>query len=249
MPLSVGTGIPCPWLRDKETKALGVVERWIDAAGSKVYGSVSGGKDSLVMGHLIRRVYPDCPLIWVNQGYMAEWPDCIELLDWLKGQGWKIIELCPVRDLWRLYADHGIPLDGVMSTKLDKIINQKLIYDPLNEYQEINGIQGYAWGLRQDESKNRARYMRNHGTLHHNKKGLWVCSPVGFWSTVDIWHYIDKYRIPYPSMYDRDRLTVRNGPPIGTTGINWGRIAELRRYHPEAYQVLSQAYGEVINHA
>ena len=200
------------------------------------------------MAHLIRQVYPDCPLVWVNQGYMAEWTDCVELLEHLKTSGWNIIELCPPRDLWRLYADYGIPLEGTMNTKFDKLINQKLIYDPLEEYQELHGIRGYAWGLRQDESRNRAKFMRKHGTLHQLKNGLWVCSPIGFWRTADIWSYIDSHSLPYPAMYDRDRMTVRNGPPIGTTGVNWGRLAELKRHHPEAYTTLSNAYPEVRNY-
>jgi hypothetical protein len=38
------------------------------------------------------------------------------------------------------------------------------------------------------------------------------------------------------TMYDRDRYSVRNGPPIGTSGVNWGRLAELRRYYPQLWQ-------------
>ena len=189
-------------------------------------------KDSLVMAHLITQIYPECPFVWVNQGYLAEWDDCIELLEYLKFQKWNITELCPVRDLWHLYLDYGIPLEGTMDTKTDKLINQKLIYDPLEEYQELNKIKGYAWGIRKQESRNRAFYLNKYGEVHRLKNGLICCSPVAFWTTQNIWEYIDMNRLKYPAIYDLNIMTIRNGCPIGTTGANWGRLAELRKHYP-----------------
>jgi 3'-phosphoadenosine 5'-phosphosulfate sulfotransferase (PAPS reductase)/FAD synthetase len=91
-------------------------------------------------------------------------------------------------------------------------------------------------------------YLKGKGELYQRKDGLWVCSPVGFWSTQDIWCYIDSHQLPYPAMYDRDRLTVRNGPPIGTTGVNWGRLSDLRRYYPEFWAEFCKHFPEVADH-
>jgi 3'-phosphoadenosine 5'-phosphosulfate sulfotransferase (PAPS reductase)/FAD synthetase len=234
-------------LTRKVDRALSVIGRWLEATDRCAYGSVSGGKDSLVMAHLIRQVWPSCPFAWVNQGPLAEWPDCIDLLHHLQGQGWNIIELCPPRSLLKLYQDYGIPLDGTMATGLDKRINAALMYGPLDDYQEAHGVRGYAWGLRK-ESRGRAMYLKGKGELYQRKDGLWVCSPVGFWSTQDIWCYIDSHQLPYPAMYDRDRLTVRNGPPIGTTGVNWGRLSDLRRHHPEFWAEFCKHFPEVADH-
>ena len=244
--LSQGTGIKAVWLNKKIDKAYALIKRWLDVCNGFVYASISGGKDSLVMAHLIRHCYPDCPFVWVNQGYLAEWIDCIELLTLLKTEGWNIIEICPVRDLWHLYQDVGIPLSGKMTTVQDKIINRKLIYDPLDEYQENNNVQGYAWGIRSQESRNRSLFLKKHGLIHQRKdNNLWVCSPIGFWKINDIWDYIDYQELPYPSMYDRDRLTVRNGPAIGTTGVNWGRLSELKKFYPEYWSELTQKFPEL----
>lgn len=49
-------------------------------------------------------------------------------------------------------------------------------------------------------------------------------------------------------MYDRNRATVRNGPPIGTTGVNWGRLAELRRHYPDIWQQFAEQFPEVRDH-
>lgn len=246
--LSYGTGLSVPWLDSKIKRAVAVIAQWVEKTDSQVYLSISGGKDSLVAGDLIRRVYPQCPMVWVNQGYLAEWDDCIELLYHLRDDcNWNIIELCPPRGLLQLYRDYGIPLEGTMNTKQDKIINQKLIYDALNEYQENNNIKGYAWGLRK-ESKGRAMYLKCHGELYRKKDGLWICSPVGFWKTEEIWQYIDRFKLPYASIYDKDRMTVRNGCPIGTTGVNWGRIAELKINYPHIYQEFCYYFPEIKNY-
>ena len=243
--LSYGSGLPAVWMKKKVAKAEKIISNWLEVTNGQVYLSISGGKDSLVAGHLIHSVYPNCPMVWVNQGYLAEWDDCIELLYLLKDKyNWNIIELCPPRGLLQLYRDFGIPLEGTMNTKADKIINQKLIYDVLNEYQDINQVTGYAWGLRK-ESKGRAMYLKIHGELYQKKDGLWICSPVGLWRTEEIWQYIDWMKIPYAAIYDKDRMTVRNGCPIGTTGVNWGRVADLKINHPELYQEFCSYFPEI----
>ena len=243
--LSTGTGVKAPWLKSVISKAKTVIEQWLIECDFQVYCSISGGKDSLVAAHLITTVYPQCPLVWVNQGHLAEWEDCIELIEDYKEQGLNVIELCPVRSLLNLYVDYGIPLDGKMNTKLDKVINQKLMYDPLDEYTENNNIKGYAWGIRSQESKGRALYLKKHGLVYKTKADLVVCSPVGFWRTEAIWQYIDNFSLKYPAMYDIDRMTVRNGPPIGTTGINWGRIANLRLHFPDKYEAFALLFPEI----
>lgn len=248
MSISSGSGLSVPWLQKKEDRAIHVISSWLTNTQSVCFVSVSGGKDSLVVADLTTRIYPECPLVWVNQGPLAEWDDCVELLELWKQQGRNVVELCPVRSLLNLYLDFGVPLDGTMNTALDKKINQHLMYDPLDEYQGLHGIKGYAWGIRKSESRGRANYLKSRGELYQNKDGLWVCSPVGFWDTASIWQYIDKYKLPYPAMYDRDRMSVRNGPPIGTTGVNWGRLVELRKHHPELWQQFIDKFPAIRNY-
>lgn len=247
--LNYGSGLTVPWIKVKESAAIALIKNWLEKCDYSAYVSISGGKDSLVVAELVTRIYADCPLVWVNQGYLAEWEDCIELINLWRSQGRNVVELCPVRDLWHLYQDYGIPLEGKMTSKIDKIINQKLMYDPLEEYQKMHNIKGYAWGIRTEESRNRAMYLKKHGELHQLKNGLWRCSPIGFWTVQDVWQFIDKYKLPYPAMYDSDRYTIRNGPPIGTTGINWGRLAQLKRDRFDIWQQIVTQFPQLQNHA
>lgn len=244
MPLSKGSGLQIPWLKPKINKALDLIKQWLELCDHQVYCAVSGGKDSLVLSHLVQQVYPDCPNLWINQGPLAEWDDCIELLSTFNN----LIELCPRRSLLKLYCDYGLNFDGTMHTKLDKIINQILIYDPLDEYIEQHQIKGSAVGIRSQESKARLLNLARRGLLYQMKDKSWKCCAIGKWTTQDIWNYIDHHKLIYPAIYDLDRYTVRNGPPNGTTGANRGRITFLKRHYPELYHQFIQAFPEVKDH-
>lgn len=240
--------MPAPWLRRKITKADALIQQWLEASDWRVYGSISGGKDSLVMAHLIRRSFPDCPFVWVNQGHLAEWPDCIELLNHLRDCGWNIVEICPPLGLIQLFRKYGMAFDGQF-TALDRKHIEELLLKPLAEYCEINGVRGYAWGLRK-ESRGRSLYLQSKGELYRRKDGMWVCSPVGFWKTQDIWCYIDATRLPYAAVYDKyGRESFRNGCPIDTALSNWGKLSWLRRHEPEVFEELCGYFPEVRNHA
>lgn len=246
--LHYGNGLPAPWLQKWQDRAIATIQQWLQASEGQVCHYFSAGKDSLVAGHLIRQVLPDCPIAWVNQGPMAEWPDCLLLIDHLKAAGWNIVEVCPPRSLWNLYKDYGIPIAPHMGTTLDAKINEALMYRPIAQYEEQHRITGYAWGLRR-ESKGREKFLSSKGTLYRRQDGRYICSPVGFWSTKEIWQYIDAHQLPYPAMYDRDRMTVRNGPPIGTTGVNRGRLSNLRLYHPDLWAEFVAEFPELRNHS
>lgn len=246
--LHYGSGFDAFWLNRHEHMALAVIKEWYQHCDGRVYHSFSGGKDSLVVGHLIRRLYPDCQMVWVNQGPLAEWADCLLLIETLRQAGWNIVELCPAFSLWHLYHRYGIPLEAHMNTPLDKKINKHLIDDPISEYCENHAIQGYSWGIRR-ESSSRTKFLAKYGRLYQRKDGRWICTPIGFWNTLEVWQYIDRHQLPYPAMYDRDRLTVRNGPPIGTTGINLGRLATLRLHHYDLWAELVRGFPHLRNYS
>jgi 3'-phosphoadenosine 5'-phosphosulfate sulfotransferase (PAPS reductase)/FAD synthetase len=249
MSITIGSGLNAVWLQRKKDKAIALIKEWLELCDYQVYGSISGGKDSLVMAHLIREVFPDCPFLWVNQGHLAEWDDCIELLYYLRDElKWNIIELCPPLGLMQLYRKLGMSFDGQFNA-LDKKQCHELLLYPLNEWAEMHNIKGYAWGLRQ-ESRGRKEYLRSNGLLYTKKDGIVICSPIGFWTTEDIWHYIDWQKLPYATIYDVEgRMTFRNGCPIDTALSNWGRMAHLRKNYPKIYFEFAALFPEVKNYA
>lgn len=51
---------------------------WYERWGGKVYVSFSGGKDSIVLLHLVRRIYPDTIAMYVNTG--LEYPEIVDFV-------------------------------------------------------------------------------------------------------------------------------------------------------------------------
>lgn len=44
------------------------IREWYEEFDGKVYVSVSGGKDSQVLSHIVKNLYPDVPCVFVNTG-------------------------------------------------------------------------------------------------------------------------------------------------------------------------------------
>ena len=57
----------------KVQMTLARIEEWYTAWGGQVFVSFSGGKDSTVLLHLVRSLYPDVPAVFVNTG--MEYPE------------------------------------------------------------------------------------------------------------------------------------------------------------------------------
>jgi len=66
-------------LEIKVMKSLARVEEWYRYFGGKVYVSFSGGKDSTVLLHLVRSLYPDVEAVFVNTG--LEYPEIVEFVN------------------------------------------------------------------------------------------------------------------------------------------------------------------------
>lgn len=99
-------------LEQKIDHALGTIEAFINRMGGvdKVYVSFSGGKDSTVLFHLARRLYPDILGVFCNTG--NEYPDIIRFVQSQIRGGYNVQIIRPKmtpRQVWRKY---GFPLVG-----------------------------------------------------------------------------------------------------------------------------------------
>lgn len=57
----------------KILKTKNRIKEWYDYFGGQVYVSFSGGKDSTVLLHIARELYPDIEAVFVNTG--LEYPE------------------------------------------------------------------------------------------------------------------------------------------------------------------------------
>lgn len=101
------------WTLDQKVDhALGTIEAFVNRVGgvNKVYVSFSGGKDSTVLFHLARRLYPDILGVFCNTG--NEYPDIIRFVRKTQAEGANIQIIRPKltpRSVWTKYV---FPLVG-----------------------------------------------------------------------------------------------------------------------------------------
>lgn len=90
----------------------------------KIYVSFSGGKDSTVLLDLVRRVYPDCPAVFVDTG--LEYPEIREFVKSVPNVTW----LKPKKNFKQVILEYGYPL-------ISKEVSQKI-------YESRSKPDGYA---------------------------------------------------------------------------------------------------------
>ena len=97
-------------LEQKIDHSLGVIEAFISRMGGvdKVYVSFSGGKDSTVLFHLARILYPNILGVFCNTG--NEYPDIIRCVEKHKAEGAIIQTIRPKLTPKQVWEKYGFPL-------------------------------------------------------------------------------------------------------------------------------------------
>ena len=90
------------------------IKAWYDYWDGNVYVSISGGKDSQVLAHIVREMYPDVPLVFVNTGLEY---DSVRL------KGLKLADevLKPSMDFVSVITKYGYP---VISKEISLFVHQ-----------------------------------------------------------------------------------------------------------------------------
>lgn len=97
-------------LEQKIDHSLGTIEAFSNRMGGedKVYVSFSGGKDSTVLFHLARRIYPNILGVFCNTG--NEYPDIIRFVKQTKSEGANVQIIRPKITPREVWAKYGFPL-------------------------------------------------------------------------------------------------------------------------------------------
>jgi len=83
------------------------IKEWVEEFGKDgVYVSFSGGKDSTVLLHIVRELYPDIPAVFVDTG--LEYPEIREFVKTFDNVTW----LRPKKNFKRVIEDYGYPFIG-----------------------------------------------------------------------------------------------------------------------------------------
>lgn len=216
------------------------------------YVAFSGGKDSLVVLDIVRRVEPDIPVVFFDSG--LEFPETYSYVLELV-RAWKL-------DLYRFPSEPSLLDVLVQSGQWDHTavdgpdridLHEVLIGGPSRRAHEQLGP-GELWGVRADESAGRralyTRSGRGDGVVVR-ADGTVAYGPIWDWPDVDVWSYIGREKLPINPLYAKlaalgvPESSRRVSHVIDGDHLERGRLTWIRRGWPTLFEQLSDALPRI----
>lgn len=183
----------------RRDRAMAAIET-MRAKGPHAYLSLSWGKQSLIVAHMLYQVDPVIPSYFlasseswhlhdfarVMREFLARWPlrhTVVQTDRWREASSWQAARISGRGDLQHI-ADRDGPWDG------------------------------WYGGLAREESRTRriALSMRSdsgHPDVYHYVDGTYRCSPLAAWELPDLAAYIDEFDLPLLRAYHQHGLATR----------------------------------------
>lgn len=222
-------------LQSKIDEAVIIIKRALEVSNSSVV-AFSGGKDSLVVLDLVRKIKPD--VVGVFENTTNEYPETIKYIKTVSN----IVELKPDISFQECIKKYGLP---VIKSKARSHGNQcciKLKEEPFRKYAIEKNISLVFTGLTSTESRNRMMMLKRMGSLYfHKADKIWKCHPIHNWSDQEVWQYIDLKKISYNSIYDILGRTARCGCRFCTAYLSWKE--RTSQYNEKDTHILARKQG------
>ncbi|MFA4870998.1 MAG: phosphoadenosine phosphosulfate reductase family protein [Pedobacter sp.] len=208
-------------LQPKIDSAMSLIESALVTAKLPVV-NFSGGKDSLVVLDLVRKIV-DAPAVFCNTGN-----EYIETIPYVRGFE-NVIELMPEKSFWACVKEYGLPENKRTGKRHGNACCFWLKEKPLKKYYKESGADLVFTGLTSDESRQRMMTLKRMGAYYfHKSDGNHKCHPIHDWSPQDVWDYIGLKKLQYNPIYDMG--IPRCGCRFCTAYLTCKKITSLYNY-------------------
>ncbi|AFZ42528.1 phosphoadenylylsulfate reductase (thioredoxin) [Halothece sp. PCC 7418] len=169
--------------------------------GDGLVMSTSFGIQSALMLHLVTRIIPDIPIIWVDTGYLhAETYRFADKLTQRLNLNLKVYQspISPAR-MEALYGKLWEKKDLESLNLYDQI--RKV--EPMQRALDELGATAWLAGLRRDQTQHRQQLPRI-----GEQSGIYKILPILDWHSRDVHRYLTEYDLPYHPLFDQGYMTV-----------------------------------------
>ena len=230
-------------LDTREEGALAIIRQSLTRV-SRPYIAFSGGKDSLVVAHLVSRADASVPLVYCDDELL--YPEHVEYIDEVKprmGDRLRIVQGGGLHGQWFRPWKAGVEWWRMPHREMEKLpwVSERDVSP--GELAHQLGYNTVFLGLRRGESIRRAGILAASTGLD-KLNGVWYANPIIEWSDSDVWDYIGGHGLAYCAVYDRlaeigvPGHHARLGP---LPAVHDGKI--LWRGWPDLYIDLIRRYG------
>ena len=217
--------------------------------------SLSWGKDSIVMWHMIHKFCKNGYVLFANTG--VEYPETYKYRDMMLSSDMmkdiNYVETIPKTDKWGVKHDfwycvkkYGYPTMRTRG-KGNKVRLPKCCYhlkeSPMVAKEKELGIDLNFMGIQGTESSNRSYLIRRMGYYYFNKHNQHnVCLPLCIWKDEDVKRYAAENNIPLNPLYN---MMKRTGCMYCTGFKSWQVV--MKQYNERIYNHINKQFQEKLS--
>jgi phosphoadenosine phosphosulfate reductase len=181
--------------------------------GDRLVMTSSFGAQAALMLHLVTRVVPDIPVVFIDTGF--HFPETYQFADQLTDRLNLNLKVYapPLSPAW-MVARHGRLWEQQTKEALDRY-DQMHKVEPMQRALRELDVQAWLAGLRSGQTEHRAALPRV-----ARQDGLYKIHPVLSWTTKDVHAYLKKHDLPYHPLYEKGYASIGDWHstfPIGET--------------------------------